>query len=389
MKKVIALLLSTCLLAAVCAGCGSGNTPAQTTAAPAQTQAPETQAPVGTEGATEAASKEETEAATVEETTTREPVNEAVIKVNTGAVKGEQLYEMFVTFGEKLEELSDGAMTIDLYSSSDYRDSVALDDVLNDNAEIVYLSSASASSTVSELAYMGFYGCYNYVNGYDDRESFLEFFDATKDAVSDIYSDYNCHLLSYRVPGYLVIASANTEVKVPSDLSDKIMRVSGTWPGQLASAMGIPTATVKITEIATALQRGTIDAALSGDAQCRDLMFYEVSNNISIFPEADQVGCVVMCKSAWDKLDAGQQACVEDAAYYAMMEMLEGRAAEYEEIKALFEANSTVYEVSEEECKEWTSYVPDVYAQIDAAVGPKGPVLKDAILKWREANGLD
>lgn len=380
MKKIIAMIIGVCMFAAVCAGCGSTPAPA-TTAAPETTAAPATtEAPADT-----------TEAETEEETTTREPVNEAVIKVNTGAVKGEELYEMFVTFGEKLEEVSGGAMTIDLYSSSDYRDSVALDDVLNDNAEIVYLSSASASSTVTELAYMGFFGCYNYVNGYDDTESFISFYEATKDAVTDIYSDYNCHFLSYRVPGYLVIATNGVEVKNPSDLSDKIMRVSGTWPGQLAAAMGIPTAAVKITEIATSLQRGTIDAALSGDAQCRDLMFYEVADHISIFPEADQVGCIVMCQSAWDKLDEAQQACVEEAAYYAMVEMLGNRAKNFEEIKELFEQYSTVYEVTDEECKEWTKYVPGVYDQIaaDPNVGPKGDALRDAIIKWRTENGLE
>ncbi|MBE6017105.1 MAG: hypothetical protein E7233_05790 [Lachnospiraceae bacterium] len=380
MKKIIALMISVSMILAIASGCSSSGSQPTTTAAPETTTA----------AAAEDTTVQETDAETTEEeTTTREPVNEAVVKVNTGAVKGEDLYQMFETFGEKLEEVSGGAMTIDLYSSSDYRDSVALDDVLNDNAEIVYLSSTSASSTVTELAYMGFYGSYNYVNGYDDAESLLSFYEATKDAVTDIYSDYNCHFLSYRVPGYLVIASNGVEVKSPADLNDKIMRVAGTWPGQLAAAMGIPTATVKITEIATALQRGTVDAALSGDAQCRDLMFYEVADHISIFPEADQVGCVVMCQSAWDKLDEAQQACVEEAAYYAMEEMLKNRAKTYEDIKALFEQNSTVYEISEEECKEWTKYVPQIYDQIDANVGPKGPVLKDAILKWRAENGLD
>lgn len=363
-KQFLPLLLVLCLVLTLLAGCGQSSTQEQ------QNQSDNSQT---TDPSSE--SGEQT-------------VNPAVVKVSTGAVKGEDLYEMFVTFGEKLEEVSGGAMTIDLYSSADYRDSVALDDVLNDNAEIVYLSSASACSTVSEIAYLGVYGCYNYVNGYDDTQSLLSFYDATKDAVSDIYDDYNCHFLSYRVPGYLVIASKDAEVTAPSDLSGKIMRVSGTWPGQLADAMGIPTATVKITEIATALQRGTIDAALSGDAQCRDLMFYEVSNYISVFPEADQVGCVVMCQSAWNKLDSAQQACVEEAAYYAMVEMLEGRAAEYEAMQELFSQYSTVYMASEEECAVWTSYIPALYDKIDDSVGAKGPVLRAAIENWRSANGL-
>ena len=38
------------------------------------------------------------------------------------------------------------------------------------------------------------------------------------------------------------------------------------------------------------------------------LSFYEVADHISLFPEADQVGCVVMCQSAWDRLDEAQQA---------------------------------------------------------------------------------
>ena len=356
-KRILAILLCGCLVFAALAGCSSGTTSSNT----------------NTNSNSAPASG---------------PINEAVISVKTGAVPGEDLYEMFVNFGKKLEELSGGAMTIDMYSSSDYRDAVALDDVLNNNADIVYLSSASASTTVSEIAYLGMYGNYNYVNGYDDNESLLSFYEATKDAVSDIYADYNCHFLTYRVPGYLVIASTDTDVVTPADLSGKIMRTSGTWIGQLAESMGIATANVKITEIATALQRKTVDSALSGDAQCRDLMFYEVSGNISIFPEADQVGCVVFCQSNWDKLDAAQQACVEQAAYDSMVDMLAGRAAEYEEMLELFREHSDVRIISEEECKLWTSYIPGIFDQIDASVGPKGPVLKQAILDWRAANGL-
>ena len=371
-KRILALLLCVCLALAVFAACGN-DTNSNTPSNPG-TSTPETPSNPGTpdDG----------------NNNDPEPVKEAVISVKTGAVPGEDLYEMFVNFGNKLEAASGGAMTIDLYSSSDYRDAVALDDVLNNNADIVYLSSASASTTVSELAYLGIYGCYNYVNGYDDTESLLSFYEATKDAVSDIYADYNCHFLSYRVPGYLVIASADTDVLTPSDLSGKLMRTSGTWIGQLADAMGISSQNVKITEIATALQRKTVDAALSGDAQCRDLMFYEVSGNISIFPEADQVGCVVFCQGTWDKLDAAQQACVEQAAYDAMVDMLAGRAAEYEEMLELFQQYSDVRIISEEECKVWTSYIPAIFEKIDAEVGPKGPVLKQAILDWRAANGL-
>ena len=95
-----------------------------------------------------------------------------------------------------------------------------------------------------------------------------------------------------------------------------------------------------------------------------------------------------MCQSAWEKLDAAQQACVEEASYYAMAEMLEGRAAEYEAMQELFNQYSSVYTVSEEECEVWTSYVPALYDKIDASVGEKGPVLRAAIEGWRAANGL-
>jgi hypothetical protein len=54
----------------------------------------------------------------------------------------------------------------------------------------------------------------------------------------------------------------------------------------------------------------------------------------------------------------------------------------------LFQANSDVRIITEEECAQWTSYVPAIYEQIDASVGEKGPVLKEAILSWRAANGL-
>lgn len=385
MKKLLGSLLAVVLAAGLLAGCGNSSAET-TTEAPATTTAAQT-----TTAAAE--SEEDTQA---EETTEEETEPEAktfdvdayTFRANCGAVEGEELYSLFVYFKDALEEASNGAMTFSIYADNGYRDSVALDDILNDNVDIVYLSSSSSCTTVTDLAYMATYGAFNYVDGYDDTQSLLSFYDATADLVDSIFNDYNMHFLNFRNPGYAVIASKGVLVKTPSDLNGKLLRVAGNWPGKLCEIQGIATATVKITEIATAIQRGTVDAALSGDAQCRDLMFYEVSDYITVFPEADQVGSLVINLNTYNSLSKEQQECLDYAAYQAMKTAVSDRAKVYEECRDLFESGCEVYMLTEEECEEWTSAIPALYEAIDETTTEKGKALRDAIIKWREDNDL-
>lgn len=107
MKKKIATLLATTLVAASLSGC-LGNTPQET-------KAPETQAE------TTAASEDAEPATEAVETTytfNADNVSEHTFALSTTAASGSALANVTHYFADKVNELSDGKMVVDVYEGS-------------------------------------------------------------------------------------------------------------------------------------------------------------------------------------------------------------------------------------------------------------------------------
>lgn len=308
-------------------------------------------------------------------------------------------YEFYISYGgtpsssmvavmeklcEELSASSGGAFTFNQYNDNDYKESQALDELSNNIVDIVYLGSAAASTSVTDVAYLGMPGSYRYT---DDADSFKSFEEALSGPLTAIYEKYGIHYLGLRVPAKMAIVGNGDPATTPEALKGKIVRVSGTWMGKLAVSMDLATTDVGLSELATALQRNTIDACITGIEQVYSQMLGEVVDYACVMPETDGVGALVMNQATWDNLNDAQRAAVDEAVANWMDDCLEVSNDFYDtSIAALEEYDVDIHYLTDEECNAYLETVDQVYEEIDASASEDGIALKEAILGWREAN---
>lgn len=97
-------------------------------------------------------------------------------------------------------------------------------------------------------------------------------------------------------------------IRGPADLKGLKIRVSGAAGSEFVRALGAEPVSLPLAEVYTAIERGTVDAALSGTSTGGSLKWYEVSKYLVDVNHGPLVGTLVVSKTSWDKLKPELQA---------------------------------------------------------------------------------
>lgn len=102
------------------------------------------------------------------------------------------------------------------------------------------------------------------------------------------------------------------EIRSPDDLKGLKIRVSGTVPGRLMSALGATPVQMPAGEIYNALQTGLIDGVVTGMSAVNDFKLDEVANSYSIgAPLGHIMFYLVMNQNSYDSLSDDQKAALD------------------------------------------------------------------------------
>jgi TRAP-type C4-dicarboxylate transport system substrate-binding protein len=91
-------------------------------------------------------------------------------------------------------------------------------------------------------------------------------------------------------------------IKGPADLKGLKVRVYGTAQTEFVRALGMEAVSIAFAETYTALERGTVDAAITGTYPGFALKFYEVSKYLIDVNHGPVAGTFVVSKRTWDRL---------------------------------------------------------------------------------------
>lgn len=240
-------------------------------------------------------------------------------KLQAPEPSGSIMYKYSELFVQKVKEASGGRLEITVYAP--------------DSLYPVLETLQAVGKGVSEMA-----TCYgSYYKGIDPAcmmefcapYSFNEYADmymrcyelGVLDIMREVYAKQNVHLA-----GYYFIPPENLFSKKPIKSVDDIkglkVRVGGI-AGDVFKKLGAAVTTVSASEIYTALQLGTVDAAeYSGYAMNYDLGFHEVTKYITPLPHHGvSAGGYWVNMDAWEDLPADLQAiintCAKEAGLYA------------------------------------------------------------------------
>ncbi len=312
-KRIVSAVLCTAMVAGSLVGCGSKKAE-ETTAATTAT---------ATEAATEAA-KEETEAAEGEtkaaeagayDTANMPEVTLVYAEVNPlDTIVG----QMATDFKTKVEELSDGKITIDVQASGVLGSENDVLDTMLGGGGTIDMSRISAFALNSYGAKKSMLLSIPYT--FQDRAHFWNF--ATSDLAQEFLTEpvdlgLGVRGLYYGEEGFRHFFFVNPATKL-EDLSGLKIRVSNdpVMTG-MVSGLGANATVVSMNELYSALQTGVVDAAEQPIANYYSNAFPEVAPHLLLDGHTLGAVQVIITDEAWDKLTEDQQAILMEAGKYA------------------------------------------------------------------------
>ena len=312
-KRIVSAVLCTAMVAGSLAGCGSKKaeetTAAATEAATEATEAAEEKTEAA-EGETEAAAE-----AGSYDTANMPEVTLVYAEVNPlDTIVG----QMATDFKNKVEELSDGKITIDVQASGVLGSENDVLDTMLGGGGTIDMSRISAFALNSYGAKKSMLLSIPYT--FQDRAHFWNF--ATSDLAQEFLTEpvdlgLGVRGLYYGEEGFRHFFFVNPATKL-EDLSGLKIRVSNdpVMTG-MVSVLGANATVVSMNELYSALQTGVVDAAEQPIANYYSNAFPEVAPHLLLDGHTLGAVQVIITDEAWDKLTEDQQAILMEAGKYA------------------------------------------------------------------------
>lgn len=307
-KKFVSISLCLAMAAVSLAGCGLKEPEAPaTTAAPAATEAAKETEAAGSEAATQAAEAAGGEKVGPDVTLVMAEVNPLDTIVG----------QTDTAFKEKVEELSGGAIKIDLQASGVLgSENDVLDTMLGGGDIDMSRISAFALTSYGGQKSMLLSIPYTFVN----REHFWNF--ATSPLAEEFLLEpqengAGVRGLFYGEEGFRHFFTVK-EIHGLEDLKGMKLRVSNDpIMNGMVEGLGASPTVVSFGELYSALQTGVVDGAEQPIANYKSNAFPEVANNLILDGHTLGAIQVIITDAAWDKLTPEQQDILMEAGKYA------------------------------------------------------------------------
>jgi TRAP-type C4-dicarboxylate transport system substrate-binding protein len=219
-------------------------------------------------------------------------------------------------FKEIVEKNSGGNITIIRFPSGELYDSKSeIEAIVNGGVDmsIMHVAYVGARSPVLEfISSFGAQGCWV---DYDHFYRFLDLPDVRKIANDEFETKLNAKLLSPISYGTSVVGTNTKPIHTIDDFKNLKLRASGTAQSHMYRALGAIPVEMSVSEVYMALQRGTIDGAISGPGRFYFSKWYETTPYITQdYATPFLQFWHAMNMNKWKKLTPENQKIIVDAA---------------------------------------------------------------------------
>ena len=337
MKRITAMILVTGITASLIA-CGGGSAPEQTKTA-AENQVQETE-DVGEEVKWDQAAEFEKALATMELGGKVDSVEEAKFTMSTHCSETDSNYLYALAFQKAVDELSGGAMKIDVYANgqlfgqADAIQAIQQGTLDIANSDTALLANYDPAAGILDVPYL-----------MKNRDQALKCVkdDEIATFIDEMISKSGMHLLSVLPLNFRNSLVKNMDIKSVDDFKGFIMRTPEA-PHTIAAfeAVGAIPTVIPSGEAYTAVQTGVADG-LEGHAEYMVLQkFYEVAKNYVQTQHVFTFTDYVMSKKVYDGLTDKQREVVDRAAKAAQEVHIAYTANLYPAMYAELEAQGCV-----------------------------------------------
>lgn len=344
MKKMLALLMvfAMAMSLVACGNSAQNDTPAAEGESDAQTEAKEEEKPAEDVGNGEA---------------------EYVIRYAFTSPQNSQVGKIAEGFKERVEELSDGRIVVEMYPDAQLGDKAAnLESVRAGELEMCDASASDMSS------YCPRWSVFSFPYMFDNSREMLDV--VRSEAVFEKL-DADTVAAGFKIVTFADFGSrnvfANKAICTPEDAKGiKIRVMNDPILAKTMELMGFSAISLGWSEVYTAMQQKTIDALEQNEALCADNMLFEVANTYSYTEQFRIPGIQYMSAKFFDSLPTDLQEAVVQAGIENEESIYEW-FPEYNQasIDVLKENGVEFVEVDKEAFVEATASIKDYYFGLD------------------------
>ncbi len=219
-------------------------------------------------------------------------------------------------FKELVEQKSNGKITIIRYPSGELYDSKSeIEAIVNGNVDMSIMHVAYVGARSPQLEFISSFGAQGCWLDYDHFYRFLDMPEVQTIANKEFETKLKAKLLSPISYGTSVVSTNKKSIHTIADYKNLKMRASGTAQAIMYKALGAIPVELSVKEVFMALQRGTIDGAISGPGRFYFSKWYETTPYIiQDYGTPFLQFWHAMNLNKWKKLTPENQKIIADAA---------------------------------------------------------------------------
>lgn len=282
------------------------------------------------------------------------------LKINIGENEEHGQGVLISTFKEKVEELSDGQIEVQLYfSSSLYNADATIPAVKNGELE---MTNTSFQITADYYAPIAMFSSPFLFKNYEHMHKVMSS-EVGTDLAEKVKEAAGYYPLGYYYNGSRQLNLVQTDpVMTPADMEGVILRMpnAAAWIN-VGEALGASVQPLAYSEVYTALQTGAIDAQDNPLPAVNTMKFYEVTNQISLTNHIVDAGMFVINAEVWDSLSEEQQGWMKEAAAVAILACDEVIVAQEQELLSFFESEGLL--IVEPDQEAFAEYARNYYIE--------------------------
>jgi TRAP-type C4-dicarboxylate transport system substrate-binding protein len=215
---------------------------------------------------------------------------------------------IFTPFGDKLNELSAGALTIKQYPGGALNKappkqySILLDGV----ADVVFTLPGYTADVFPKTNVLGLPGV---------CDSAVTCTESLQRARAELEQEYNAKVLALWGNSPAVLITKNKPVRTLEDLKGMKVRVTSKSDAAFVEALGASAVAQPVSVINQNLANGVIDAIMIDPSAIRSFKLHEVAKHVTTwFPGSGSPFALLMNKEVYDGLSAEEKAWVDEAS---------------------------------------------------------------------------
>lgn len=280
-------------------------------------------------------------------------------------------------FVDAIKEQTDGNVDISVYSAGElpYTGTEAIDIC---SSGVVQISDANTAN-IAGSSKTGAMCTYPFLAS--DWDSFHEMMDVITPNFTKEMEEQGIHVLFFMPDPLQYMFGMGDSLTSWKDMKDRSMRGQNSYMQQFASLVGANSVSITSNEIATAISKGVIDSFVTASLTTESSAYYEFIDWANTTPFSCNGSFIMVNQEAWDSLPEEYQKIIDEEGKKLTEEYWSTFIPEENEkaLKIIGENDTRIDELNEELSKEGRTLIEDYYKKWADEAGGLAPETLDAI----------